>query len=466
MDQSANKVWTDCLIDVKSKVSVNAFNRWFKPIKAILLKGNDLTIQVPNPFFFEYLEEHYMDELRDAITHVMGKEGKLKYQILMADSRKGRRDENRVTDFTPGTYSTDVIKNPFVVPGIKKMNIEHNLVDKYNFENYIEGDCNKLARSAGINIAGKPGKTSFNPFVIYGGVGLGKTHLIQAIGNEIIHNDSNKRVLYVSSEKFTNQIIQSIKNRATEELVAFYQELDVLIVDDIQFFAGRGKTKEIFFHIFNHLHNSGGQIILSSDRAPKDLDGLEDRLISRFKWGLTADLRAPEYETRMAILMHKLELHGIELSLEGMHYICLNIDSNIRELEGVVISLLAQTRLNGQELTMPVVKKAVTSFINGGRREITVENIQEMVAEHYAMPLDRILSRSRARDVVVARQLSMFLSKKMTKETYKHIGTCFGGKDHTTVMYAIKTIKNLLDTDDEFHSEVQALEKRIEMSLS
>ncbi len=465
MDQNAKQIWVDCLGEVKSNVSVNAFNRWFKPIKPIQFKESVLTIQVPNPFFYEYLEEHYVDILRTAISKVLGSKGRLKYQILMPDSRKNKRHEKDDTDFTPGTYAVDQIKNPFVVPGIRKKNVHHNLVSKYTFDNYIEGDCNKLARSAGINIASKPGRTSFNPLVVYGGVGLGKTHLIQAIGNEILKQNPDKEVLYVSSEKFTNQIIQSIKNRATEELVAFYQDLDVLIVDDIQFFAGRGKTKEIFFHIFNHLHNSGGQIILSSDKAPKDLDGLEDRLISRFKWGLTADLRSPEFETRMAILMHKLELHNLEIPMEGMEYICYNIQDNVRELEGVVISLMAQTTLNGKELTFPVIKRVVTKYITDGRKEITVEGIQEIVAEHYAMSIDKILSRSRTRDVVVARQLSMFLSKKMTNNSLKSIGKSFG-KDHTTVIHAIKSIKNLLDTDNEFQSEIMALEKRIEMSLT
>jgi len=466
MDQKANRIWLECLQDLKSKVSLNAYNRWFKPIKPIKLIESELVIQVPNPFFYEYLEEHYVDILRSAISSVLGKDGRLKYQILMSDARKNGRHERDETDFVPGTYAVDQIKNPFVVPGIRKRNIQNNLVSKYKFENYIEGDCNKLARSAGLNIAAKPGRTSFNPLVVYGGVGLGKTHLIQAIGNEILALNPNKEVLYVSSEKFTNQIIQSIKNSAVEDLVAFYQDLDVLIVDDVQFFAGRGKTKEIFYHIFNHLHNSGGQIILSSDRAPKDLDGLEDRLISRFKWGLTADLRAPEFETRMAILMAKLELHEIELPLDAMEYICYNIQENIRELEGVVISLMAQTTLNGRELTMPVVKRVVTDYISEGRKEITVEGIQEIVAEYYNIAIERILSRSRAREVVVARQLSMFLSKKMTDNSLKKIGKQFGGKDHTTVIYAIKSIKNLLDIDNGFQSEVIALEKRIEMTLT
>lgn len=464
MDKNAQQVWLSCLQEIQQHVSANAFHRWFKPIKPVELAKDELTIQVPNPFFYEYIEEHYVDVIRGAMQSVLGNGGKLKYQILMADSRKNKRQD--VTDFTPGTYSVDQIKNPFVVPGIRKKNIHHNLVEKYTFETYIEGDCNKLARAAGINIASKPGKTSFNPLVIYGGVGLGKTHLIHAIGNEILKNSPDKQVLYVSSEKFTNQIIQSIKNRATEELVAFYQDLDVLIVDDIQFFAGRAKTKEVFFHIFNHIHNSGGQIILSSDRAPKDLDGLEDRLISRFKWGLTTDLRAPEFETRMAILMHKLELHGLDLPIEAMEYICYNILENVRELEGVVIALMAQTTLNGHELTMPVVKHVVNDYIRDGRKEITVEGIQEIVSEHYSVPLERILSRSRAREVVVARQLSMFLSKKLTGQSLKSIGKVFGGKDHTTVLYAIKSINNMLDIDKEFKSEVMALEKRIELTLS
>ena len=290
--------------------------------------------------------------LKMTIRKELGDGGRLEYQILMNNGHDNRRSKavakeagytnghGNGTPYEPGGIDTQVIKNPFVIPGIKKLKIDPQLNTALTFETFIEGDCNRLARSAGVAVAKKPGGTAFNPLVIFGDVGLGKTHLAHAIGNEVVRKFPNKSILYVSSEKFTNQIIESIKNNAVNDFVNFYQLVDVLIVDDIQFLANKLKTQEIFFHIFNQLHQNGKQVVLTSDRPPKDLEGMEERLISRFKWGLSADLQAPDLETRIAILESKMTREGLEIPQDVSEFICYNIKNNIRELEGVLVPLM------------------------------------------------------------------------------------------------------------------------------
>jgi chromosomal replication initiator protein len=287
------------------------------------------------------------------------------------------------------------IKNPFVIPGIKKIKVDPQLKAEYLFDNFIEGDCNRLGRSAGLAVAKKPGGTAFNPLVIFGDVGLGKTHLAHAIGNDVLNRFPGKTVLYVSSEKFTNQIIESIKNNAVNDFVNFYQLIDLLIVDDIQFLANKQKTQEIFFHIFNTLHQAGKQIVLTSDRPPKDLEGMEERLISRFKWGLSADLQAPEFETRRAILEAKMSREGVELPHDVIEFICYNIKNNIRELEGVLVSLIAQSSLNRREKDMGLAKEVIKNFVSQINKEITVEYIQKLVAEHFDVPVETLAGKTR-----------------------------------------------------------------------
>jgi chromosomal replication initiator protein len=302
--------------------------------------------------------------------------------------------------------------------------------------------------------------------VIFGDVGLGKTHLAQAIGNEIAAKIESKAVLYVSAEKFTNQIIQAIKNNSVNDFVNFYQMVDVLIIDDIQFLSGKQKTQEIFFHIFNQLHQNGKQVILTSDRAPKDLEGIEDRLISRFKWGLSADLQAPDLETRMAILDSKINGEGVEIPQDVLEFICYNIKNNIRELEGVMISLLAQSTLIRRDIDMDLAKEVIRNFVTTINKEITVEFIQQLVAEHFNVPVDKLHHETRKRNVVIARQLSMFLAKKMTNKSLKTIGENFGGRDHSTVIYSCKAVQDMMDTDMIFKDTVAELEKKIKMSLN
>lgn len=467
-------VWDNCLQTIRKNVPTQSFRTWFEPIKPVGLEDHALTIQVPNKFFYEWLEEHYVSLLKMTIRKELGDRGRLEYQILMSNGNNGHDHKSKSNGkekmaedkFGPGMVDMGNIKNPFVIPGIKKMKIDPQLNANYTFDTYIEGDCNRLARSAGQAIAKNPGGTSFNPLVIFGDVGLGKTHLAHAIGNEVIDRFPNKTVLYVSSEKFTNQIIQSIKNNAVNDFVNFYQLIDVLIVDDIQFLANKQKTQEIFFHIFNQLHQNNRQIILTSDRAPKDLDGMEERLISRFKWGLSADLQAPDLETRMAILEAKMSREGVEIPQNVTEFICYNIKNNIRELEGVLVSLIAQSSLNRREIDVDLAKVVVKNFVTEINKEITVEFIQKLVAEHFSVAVEKLQGKTRKRQVVIARQLSMYLAKNLTDKSLKAIGETFGGRDHSTVIYSCKTVQDLMETDAIFKDTVVELEKKIRMSLN
>jgi len=473
-------VWDSCLHAIRKSVNQQSFRTWFEPIRPVRLDGTALTIQVPNKFFYEWLEEHYVALLKSTIRKELGDRGRLEYQILMgaviaenakASSNNGNGVSNGTSakpneNYVPGMVDMENIKNPFVIPGIKKLRIDPNLNPNYTFDNFIEGDCNRLARSAGLAIAKKPGGTSFNPLVIFGDVGLGKTHLAHAIGNDILDKFPNKSVLYVSTEKFTNQIIQSIKNNAVNDFINFYQTVEVLIVDDIQFLSNKQKTQEIFFHIFNQLHQNGRQIVLTSDRPPKDMEGVEERLISRFKWGLSADLQAPDLETRMAILETKMTKEGVEMPPNVIEFICYNIQNNIRELEGVLVSLIAQSSLNRREIDIDLAKEVIRNFVSQINKEITLDFIQKLVAEHFSVTMDKLQGKTRKRSIVIARQLSMFLAKKLTDKSLKSIGAMFGGRDHSTVIYSCKTVQDLMETDAIFKDTVTELEKKIKMSLN
>jgi chromosomal replication initiator protein len=461
-------VWESCLQMIRRNVNMQSFKTWFEPIKAVRLQDNALTIQVPNKFFYEWLEEHYVNLLKTSIRKELGDRGRLEYQILMGGSANHpiTATPARAETYVPGMVEAETIKNPFVIPGIKKMRVDPQLNTSYTFDSFIEGDCNRLARSAGLAIAKKPGGTAFNPLVIYGATGLGKTHLAQAIGNDIVERIPNKLVLYVSSENFTNQVINAIRNNAVGDVINFYQMIDVLIIDDIQFFANKFKMQEIFFNIFNQLHQSGRQIVMTSDRPPKDLEGIEDRLISRFKWGLTADLQAPDLETRIAILETKMSRQGVDLPQNVSEFICYHIQSNIRELEGVLISLIAQSSLNRREIDINLAKEVIQSFVTQINKEITVESIQKLVAEHFKLPVEKLQGETRKRSIVIARQLSMYLAKNMTDKSLKAIGENFGGRDHSTVIYSCKTVQDLMETDPFFKDTVAELERKIKMSLS
>ncbi|MDX9940849.1 MAG: chromosomal replication initiator protein DnaA [Bacteroidales bacterium] len=482
MERVHEKVWSGCLSIIRDNISPNSFNTWFAPIKPVKLEKNILTIQVPSQFFYEWLEEHFIDLLKKTIKRELGPEGRLEYSIIM-DTNYHASPANPYTVSAP-TLNKKALKNPpvsmpidlnkdqgksipnpFVIPGLKKLNIHPQLIDSYNFDNFIQGDCNRLARSAGLAVGQNPGKTSFNPLLIYSANGLGKTHLAHAIGIEVKNNFPEKTVLYVSSEQFTNQFVDSVRNNNQNDFIHFYQMIDVLIVDDIYCLAGKEKTQDVFFHIFNHLHQNGKQIVITSDLPPVEMKGIEPRLLSRFKWGLSADLQAPDYETRIAILQKKLYNDGVEMPQDVIELIASRITNNIREMEGALISILAQSSMNKKEITPELALKVIERFVKNTPKEITVEYIQKVVCDYFSIPVEKIHSKTRKREIVQARQIAMFFSKSYTKSSLAAIGSKCGNKDHATVLHACKTVKNLADTDRNFKKYVDEIENLIRIKL-
>ncbi len=476
MKKDYEKTWDSCLEIIKDNVNAQSYKTWFEPIKPIKLQSSVLTIQVPSQFFFEWLEEHYVGLLKKVIRKELGTDGKLEYHIVMENiygvkpytvrvpSTNKKDVKNPSVNMPLDMHSNGGIRNPFIIPGLKRVTVESNLNPDYSFEHFVEGDCNRLARSAAFAVANKPGETSFNPLLIYGGVGLGKTHLAHSIGIEIKKKFPGKTVLYVPSERFTNQFIDAIQNNNTNDFVNFYQMIDVLIIDDVHFFSGKEKTQDVFFHIFNHLQQNKKQIVMTSDRAPVDLVGIEQRLLSRFKWGLAADLQAPDLETRIAILEKKAYADGIDLPRDVMEYIGYSITSNVRELEGALISLLAQASLNKKMITIDLARTMIDKFVRNTAKEVSIDYIQKVVCDYFNLPIDLLKSKTRKREVVQARQIAMYFAKQLTKSSLATIGAHCGGKDHATVLHACRTVNNLMDTDKKFRHYIQELDKKINLS--
>lgn len=468
-------VWNNCLSVIKDNVSPQSFRTWFQPIKAVKLKSSVLTIQVPSQFFYEWLEQHYIDLLRKTVKKELGQEGKLEYSIVVDNNYNSKPYTTKIPSTSKGNIKNHPIhmpinlnetsiRNPFIIPGLKKIQVDPQLNANFSFESYIEGECNRLARSAGYAVAQKPGGTSFNPLLIYGNGGLGKTHLANAIGIEVKNNLPEKIVLYVSADKFQTQFVDAIMDNKKNDFIHFYQSIDVLIIDDVQFFAGKEKTQDAFFHIFNHLHQNGKQIILTSDKAPVDMQGVEQRLLSRFKWGLSADLQSPDLETRIAILKKKLYNDGIDMPYDVVEYIAYSITTNVRELEGALISLLAQSSLNKKNITIDLAKEMLDKFVKNTAREISIDYIQKVVCDYFDIPIELMKSKTRKREIVQARQLAMYFSKQLTKNSLANIGIHCGNKDHATVLHACKTVNNLKDTDKQFRAYVSDIEKKLTLN--
>jgi chromosomal replication initiator protein len=477
MEQLAKKVWDSCLKIIRDNINHQSFRTWFEPIRPLKLKDNVLTIQVPSQFFYEWLEEHYIDLLKRTIKKELGTLGRLEYSILIESSSNlndpysivmpaSNRSATRNPDVSiPLNVKSNskVIPDPFVIPGIQKVKINSQLVDRYSFDNFIEGDCNRLARSAGLAIAKNPGKTAFNPLFIYSRVGLGKSHLAHAIGLEVKNNFPDKTVLYVSSDQFMAQYIESVRNNNQNDFTNFYQLIDVLIIDDIHFLAGKEKTQDVFFHIFNQLHQRSKQLVITSDKPPVEIEGIEARLLSRFKWGLTADLQSPDLETRMAILQKRLYNDGITMPFNVIEYLAYSITTNIRELEGAMISLLAQASLNKKEISLDLTRQIVENFIRNSNKEISIDYIQKVVSQYFGLSIDEMNSKTRKRNIVQARQLAMFFAKEHTKASLTTIGLHCGNKDHATVLHACRTVKNLIETDKDFKNYVDELDRMIKL---
>ena len=469
---SLENVWNNCLEFIKDNIQEQAYKTWFEPIQPVKLDDNVLSIQVPSKFFYEWLEEHYVKLLKMALTKELGKDAKLVYVIRMENSFGSTKSftEKIPSEYKPkmdsqkiessSAYFKTELTNPFIIPGIKNLKIDSQLNPNYNFNNFLEGDSNRLARSAGYAVSNRPGGTSFNPLLIFGGVGLGKTHLANAIGVNIKQKFPEKTVLYISAEKFTQQYIESVKKNNRNDFIHFYQLIDVLIIDDVQFFSGKSGTQDVFFHIFNHLHQNGKQLVLTSDKAPVDMQEIEQRLLSRFKWGLSAELQTPDYETRVSIIKNKLDRDGVEMDEEIIFYVAKYIKTNVRELEGAIISLMAQSSFNRKNITTDLAKDIVEKFVKNTKKEISIDHIQKVVSDYFQMDVSTLQSKTRKRHIVQARQLAMFFSKKFTKASLASIGTKIGHRDHATVLHACKTVDNLAFTDKQFRKYVEDLNKK------
>ena len=475
MSVTAQSVWDNCLSFIKDNIQPQAYKTWFEPIKPVKLTNKALSIQVPSKFFYEWLEEHYVKLLKVALVKELGNTARLVYIIKMENTYGNKKP---FTEKIPSANRSNVkaqevdvpiknkspeLKNPFIIPGIRNVKIESQLNPNYNFDNFLEGDSNRLARSAGMAVANKPGGTSFNPLLIFGGVGLGKTHIAHAIGVEIKDKYPEKTVLYISAEKFTQQYIESVKKNTRNDFIHFYQLIDVLIIDDVQFFSGKSGTQDVFFHIFNHLHQNGKQVILTSDKAPVDMQDIEQRLLSRFKWGLSAELQTPDFETRVSILKNKLYRDGVEMPSDIVEYVAKNIKTNVRELEGAIISLIAQSSFNKKEVTIDLAKQVVEKFVKNTKREVSIDYIQKVVSDYFQMDVSTLQSKTRKRHIVQARQLAMFFAKKFTKASLASIGSQIGKRDHATVLHACKTVDNLSSTDKQFRKYVEDLTKKLSL---
>lgn len=472
-----SKVWNSCLMVFKDNLENSTYKAFFEPIKPIRLQNGVLLIEVPTMFFYEFIEEHYIDLLKKTIVKFLGPEAKLEYRVRMGNNAPSAmgvapatvtlssRDHNNIR-FTNHPVSLPMPEeekkfNPFVIPGLKKISIDPQLNPEYSMSNFVEGECNRLARSAGMAIAENPGITTFNPLFIHGASGLGKSHLAQAIGIQVKEQHPDKIVLYVNANKFQTQFQEAKIKNDIPNFLHFYQLIDILVIDDVHDISGKEKTQNVFFHIFNHLHQKKKQIIMTSDKSPADLQDIEERLLSRFKWGLTTEIRTPDLNTRIKILRQKTLRDGIDIPEEVIDYVARKVTTNVRELEGALISLLAEATLNKKSITMELAEATMDKLIRHSKHDISIDYIKKTVCTYYNVPEDLLLSNTRKREIVTARQVTMYFSKSLTKNALANIGAQIGHKNHATVLHACKTINNLIETDKKFRLQLEEIESKL-----
>lgn len=448
METDLNELWQKTLNIIKGEMSEVSFNTWIKSCEPISISSDTIKISVPNSFTQDILEKRYKDLVANSIKVVCSKLFKIEFLI------------------SSDLNVEDVKKEPKVTPQKNKAIVVNDemsttLNPKYTFDSFVIGNSNRFAHAASLAVAEAPAK-AYNPLFIYGGVGLGKTHLMHAIGHYILQNNPNAKVVYVSSEKFTNELINSIKDDKNEEFRNKYRNVDILLIDDVQFIAGKERTQEEFFHTFNALHDANKQIILSSDRPPKEIPTLEDRLRSRFEWGLIADIQIPDFETRMAILKKKAEVEKLNVANEVMIYIATKIKSNIRELEGALIRIVAYSSLTNREITVDLASEALKDIISKKQgRNITINLIQDIVSSYFNLRIEDLKSQRRTRNVAYPRQIAMYLSRKLTDMSLPKIGEEFGGRDHTTVIHAYEKISDNLNTDENLQHTIDTITKKL-----
>lgn len=451
MSSVYTKIWKQCLEVIKDNVNEEEYKTWFEPIVPVKLSDDTLTLQIPSQFFFEYLEEKYANLLHKVLTRFIGPDARLVYRAAVDPAYK----QNGYTVISSNTTASDKKKQ-----GSFNSHLNFN----YSFDNFIEGDCNKLPRSAGISIATNPGKSIFNPLFIYGRSGVGKTHLANAIGLKTNELHPDKKVLYISANLFQLQYTEAVRNNRTNDFVNFYQTVDLLIIDDIQEF-GEGKrvgTQHTFFHIFNHLRDAGKQLVLTCDKKPAELEGLEERLLTRFKSGLSVEIEIPNFETRKAILQSKIAKDGLRIPESVVNYIAEHVQSNIRDLEGTIASLLAYSTMTGRTVNTDLARRVISNLVAARTDEkLTIDNIKQVVCDYYKITLNDLSSNSRKQEFVQARQVAMYFSKKLTDDSLTSIGSSIGNRTHATVLHACKTVQDLMETDKGFLANIKDIEHKL-----
>jgi len=482
---SPEEAWRACLAVIRENVSWQAYRTWFEPVRPLSLVGSKLTIQVPSRFFYEWIEEHHYATLRRAVVQVLGDRGELAYHVSETPAAVEAAPPRPVAAPPSPSPSAPAIASPggpppqqrHVGPGFTPMisiaapqsgarkqgtvRAGTHLNPRFTFDNFITGESNQLAYAAARAVADRPGGTRFNPLVLYGGVGLGKTHLAQAIGHLILASNPNAQVVYTTSEQFTYEFVNAIQHNRLHDFTNSYRTVDVLIVDDIQFFAEKERTQDNFFHTFNALHQSGRQIVLTSDVPPKQLAGLDERLISRFQSGLTTDIQPPDLETRIAILQKMSADEHYQLPGEVIEYIARNVTASVRELEGCLITLLAECSLRNLTITLDLTREVVSGIATPSLSTITIEQIQQTVARQSGIALGLLSGKTRKHEIVVARQVAMYLIRELLGTSLKTIGNHFGGRDHTTVIHAVDSVATMLERDENTRRLVSSVRREL-----
>jgi len=460
---STHNLWANCLRVIQDNIPEAAFKTWFLPIVPLSYENKVFTIQVPSQFFYEYLEDKFVDLLKTTLHREIGKDTILQYRILMENTT------NTVVDYRGDVKSVvsekNISKNGRIPSPFQKVvadDFDSQLNIKYTFDNFFEGDSNKLARTAGDTITKNPGKTAFNPLFVHGTSGVGKTHLCHAIGNRIKDLYPEKRVLYVSAHLFKIQYADAGRYNTTNDFINFYQGIDVLIIDDIHELAGIEKTQNTLFHIFNHLHQNNKQLILTSDKAPSELQGVEERLLTRFRWGLTTKIEHPDKVLRLQILQNKILHDGLSIPEDVVDYIAENVTDNARDLEGIIVSIMAHSLVYNKEIDLPLARRVIGQAIKKiEAKKITVNVIESIVCDFYNIKSELIHTASRKRQIVQARQITMYLSKAYTEMSLAQIGSLIGKKNHATVLHACKTVKEQMEVNKTFREEIIEIEKKL-----
>lgn len=460
------QVWENCLRFISQNIEAKQFQTWFKPIRPVSLVDSELTIEVPSAFFMEWVEGAYLDLMKAALKKEIGVAAKLKYVFrpvrvqpeMKCPASEGNPPVNRPISIPSVSGASG--PGAFVYPGLQRVQINPQLNPIYCFNNLVKGECNKMGINAGLNISATPGKTAFNPLFLFGGPGLGKTHIAQAIGLAVKERFPELIVLYVPANRFKTQYMDAYVNNRLTDFLAFYMKMDVLIVDDIQDLASHG-TQNAFFNIFNHLHQSGKQLVFTSDRAPVELQNFEERLLSRLKWGLSVELQKPDYETRLEMLRVRSAREGVEISEDVLSFLANNIKSSFRELEGALISLIANATLAHRDITVDLAREITGQLVSEEKTELTIQSVQKAVCDYFSISREEMLSKSRKRNIVQARQISMYVSRSLINCSLSTIGSETGGKDHATVLHACATVADLMTTDKTFKQYVADIEKSL-----